>query len=153
MTKAKQVSLGSNVVFQKVGSVVWFGVDTDQDGPQTKGSKGLDSKGKPKKPNEMVGSTGTYVVLPVTDGEGRELNAMLHLTRPMPVQALRKARAIRELAEEDTGVPLTGNPDPTYKDAVTDKLAEHGITYREALALAKQDGFAGVAELLAALED
>ena len=90
--KNKTVVVGNNVRYRQEGSVAWFGIDLDEQGEQTKGSK------EPGKiPREMVGSTGSFTDIPGTGGK-----LMLHYTRPMEVQQVRKARALRELEEEDT---------------------------------------------------
>ena len=94
MPKKDAVQIGTNVQSYQEGSVLWFGVDLAEQGAQTEGSKGLDKKGNPKSPNELVGSTRSYV--PV--GEGRVL---LHYIRPMKVEDVRRARSMRELDSED----------------------------------------------------
>jgi hypothetical protein len=157
MSKQSEVSIGQNVTFTKDNQGRFhFIVDPSNDGPQTKGSKGLDNKGKPKKPNEMVGSTGSYMTLPVTDENGRECSVMLHLTRPMSVTSVRQARALRELAEDeaanardqqdkrDTVSPLT----------VQDKLTirKLGLSEAEVLAAAQAEDIE-VAALLAVLSE
>ena len=144
MAKQTQVrTIGSNVVVKQEGTILWFGYDTAQQGVQTKGSKGLDSKGRPKKPNEMVGSTGSYVTLPITDDDGRELSYMGHLIRPMSVQSVRKARALREVAEDEAvEAPTTGG--------IAAKLAAAGLSLAEAKELAALEG-KSIVELLASL--
>lgn len=107
----KTIVVGQNVISFTEGSVIWFGVDTAVEGTQTEGSKGLDKKGHPKTPNEMVGSTRSYTGV----GDGKLL---LHYIRPMTVQAVRKARAEREIEAEDTqSLP------PTTSNAVAEALA------------------------------
>ncbi len=87
--------IGQNVITYKEGSVVWFGVDLAESGPQTEGSKQVDKRtGQAKAPNELVGSTRSYT--PIYDGR-----ILLHYIRPMTVQAVREARALREIANED----------------------------------------------------
>jgi hypothetical protein len=93
----KTYNLGNNVLYKQEGTISWFGVDNAVEGTQTKSSQGLDKNGKPKRANEMVGSTGAYTPVPGTDGR-----VMLHLIRPMTVAAVRKARAIQELDEDDS---------------------------------------------------
>ena len=101
MTKAirddKMVQLGTNVVSYQDGDMVWFGVDLSVQGQQSEGSKGLDRKGNPKTPNELVGSTRSYA--PVADGR-----VLIHFIRPMTVQAVRKARATAELDNDDASI-------------------------------------------------
>ena len=97
MAKKDAVQVGTNVISYQEGTVIWFGIDLAEQGAQTEGSKGLDKKGNAKTPNELVGSTRSYVPA----GDGRVL---LHFIRPMKVEAIRKARAMRELDSEQGSV-------------------------------------------------
>ena len=99
MAKKDAIQIGTNVQSYMEGTTVWFGVDLAEQGAQTEGSKGLDRKGNPKTPNELVGSTRSYV--PAGEGSGRVL---LHYIRPMKVADVRKARALRELEGEEASV-------------------------------------------------
>ncbi len=92
----QQTIIGQNVRHYMEDNIAWFGVDLSEEGSQSEGSKGLDKKGNPKIANELVGSTRSYT--PVADGR-----VLLHYIRPMKVAAVRKARALREMDEEDAG--------------------------------------------------
>ena len=97
MAKKDAVVVGNNVQSYQEGSIIWFGVDLSVSGTQTEGSKGVDRQGNAKRPNEMVGSTRSFTPI----GEG---SLLLHYTRPMKVEDVRKARALAELDDEDASV-------------------------------------------------
>jgi hypothetical protein len=84
-------ALGRNIEgWLEEGGILTLRIDTNKQGPQTEGSKA-----EGKSPNEMVGSTGSHINIP-----GSNLRLMCHVTRPMTIQATRKARALRELDSE-----------------------------------------------------
>ena len=91
------IQVGNNVYSWELGDFLVFAVDRSQAGVQTEGSKALDKKGNPKRPNEMVGSTRSF-----TPVQG--CSVLLHLTRPMKVQDVRKARAVAELDADEGSV-------------------------------------------------
>jgi hypothetical protein len=81
--------VGDNVTGWEEDGILLLAIDTRKPGKQTEHSK------QPgKSPSMMVGSTRTFVSV----AGGR---LMLHYTKPMQVQDVRKSRAIREIAEED----------------------------------------------------
>lgn len=82
-------SVGQNIIGWEQDGILLLAIDTQKTGPQTE-----NSKAPGKEPNMMVASTRSFI-----HQSGGKL--MLHYTRPMEVQAVRSARATRELDEED----------------------------------------------------
>ena len=92
-----EIQLGQNVTSWQEGTRVCFAIDLAVTGHQSEGSKGLDKKGNPKTPNELVGTTRSYA--PVADGR-----VLLHYIRPMKVEDVRRARAMAEIGDEDASI-------------------------------------------------
>jgi hypothetical protein len=142
MAKQKETPVGSNIVTYRDGSMVWFGVDLDQRGTQTKNSQGFNQDGTPKNPQEMVASTRAFTVVPNTeDGE----RVMIHFTRPMEkkvaITQKRRARAEAELDEEETQASADA--------AKVKKLAKKaGLSLPELAELLKENSIEDLVELL-----
>ena len=94
------IQVGNNVYAWTIGNLQVFAVDLSQEGVQTEGSKGVDKKGNAKRANEMVGSTRSFT--PVNG-----CSVLLHLTRPMSVEKIRKARATAEVLTDDNAISET----------------------------------------------
>jgi len=109
MAKQQRITIGSNVLFWQDGNFDCFAVDRTVQGTQSKSSKGFKTDGTPKPANELVGSTGSYTSVPITDDDAR---VMVHYIRPMAhktaVAATRRARAVSELQEEDDASSAAG---------------------------------------------
>ena len=129
-------SIGRNVHGSLEGSKLILVVDLDESGPQTKNSQKRRENGALPSPQEMVASTDAFrvVTVPADFSPDGAIKVMLHVTRPMEVKAVRKARALRELAEDDDAEGVETQADVS---ALKDLAKREGVSLSELVSMLK----------------